>query len=98
MTLSLADQLFLGWLGITGVWTFVLFGYDKWQAGRNRGRRVAEATLILASAIGGWPGGLLGLLLFRHKSAKASFQLKFAVAFVVWAGLVAGALKLMGRL
>ena len=98
MTLSLADQLFLGWLGLTCVWTFVLFGYDKWQAGRNRGRRIAEATLILASAVGGWPGGLLGLILFRHKSAKPSFQLKFAGAFFVWVFLVAGVLKLTGRL
>jgi uncharacterized membrane protein YsdA (DUF1294 family) len=28
------------------------------------------------------------MLLFRHKTAKLSFKLKYALAFVVWAGLV----------
>ena len=50
--------------------------------------RVAEASLLWVSALGGWPGGLLGMVLFRHKSAKGSFQLKFAAAFFLWAALV----------
>lgn len=95
---SVLTNLLLGWLGLACLWTFLLFGYDKWQAGRGGGRRIAESSLLLASGLGGWPGGLLGLLLFRHKSAKPSFLLKFAAAFAVWAGLVAGALKLTGRI
>lgn len=91
-------QLLLGWLGFSCLGVFLLFGYDKWQAGRSHGRRIAEASLFLASALGGWPGGLLGLIVFRHKSAKPSFQLKFAGAFVAWAGLIVGALQLTGRL
>jgi uncharacterized membrane protein YsdA (DUF1294 family) len=91
-------QLLLGWLALTCGWAFGLFGYDKWQAGRSQGQRIAESSLLWASALGGWPGGLLGLILFHHKSAKTSFQLKFAVAFVVWAGLMTGALKLTGRI
>lgn len=87
MTLSNEQILVTGWLAATSLATFGLFGYDKWQAGRN-GRRVAESTLWLASAVGGWPGGLLGIVLFRHKSAKASFQFKFAAAFLVWAALL----------
>lgn len=82
------QALLLGMVATSG-WAFVLFGFDKWRAGRG-GRRVAEATLLWVSALGGWPGGLLGLIVFRHKSAKASFQLKFAAAFLGWAGLVAG--------
>ena len=97
MTFSLGDQIILGWLGVMSVWTFVLFGYDKWQAGR-RGARVAEASLCLASALGGWPGGFGAIVLFRHKSVKAAFQLKFAAAFFVWAALVAGVLRLTGRI
>jgi len=91
------DQLLLAWLCLAGLWAFGLFGYDKWQAGRARGRRIAESSLLWVSALGGWPGGLLGLVLFRHKSAKASFQLKFAAAFFGWVLLVAGALRLTGR-
>jgi len=87
MHLSDRQLLLAGWLGVTSVVAFLLFGYDKWQAGR-RGGRVAESTLWLASALGGWPGGLLAIVMLRHKSAKGSFQLKFAGAFAVWAGLL----------
>ena len=38
--------------------------------------------------MGGWPGGLAGMLPFHHKTAKTSFKLKFAAAFLVWAGLL----------
>lgn len=95
MNLSHGQLLLAGWLGATSLVAFVLFGYDKWQAGR-KGGRVAESTLWLASALGGWPGGLLGIVLFRHKSAKTSFQLKFGAAFVVWLGLLWGAWRLGG--
>jgi uncharacterized membrane protein YsdA (DUF1294 family) len=98
MSLSLSDKLGLGWLAGLSLWTLLVFGYDKWQAGRSGVQRVSESTLCLLSALGGWPGGLLAILLFRHKSVKASFQLKFAGAFFVWAGLVAGVLKLTGRI
>ena len=40
------------------------------------------------NAMGGWPGALLGMLAFRHKTKKVSFQIKFAFMFVVWAALV----------
>jgi len=85
------------WIIATSAWTFLLFGFDKWRAGRG-GARIAEATLFWSSALGGWPGGLLGMVVFRHKSAKGSFQLKFAAAFLLWTGLVAGAAKLLGYL
>ena len=96
MNLPATPQLLLAWVGATSVGAFLLFGFDKWRAGRPGARRVAESSLLLASALGGWPGGLLGIVLFRHKSAKLSFQFKFAIAFVVWAALVAGALKRAG--
>lgn len=87
--------MLLPWIGAVSAWAFVLFGFDKWRAGRG-GRRVAESALWWSSALGGWPGGLLGIVVFRHKSAKPSFLLKFAAAFFVWAALAAGALKLAG--
>jgi uncharacterized membrane protein YsdA (DUF1294 family) len=87
MTLSNGQLLVAGWLAATSLAAFLLFGYDKWQAGR-KGGRVAESTLWLTSAVGGWPGGLLGILIFHHKSAKASFQIKFAFALIVWVALL----------
>jgi len=86
----------LWWIGAASTWTFGLFGLDKWRAGRG-GRRIAESALWWVSALGGWPGGLLGIILFRHKSAKPAFLLKFAAAFLVWAGLLAAVMRLAGR-
>jgi uncharacterized membrane protein YsdA (DUF1294 family) len=86
-TSSTGLTLLSAWLGLTSFVAFALFGYDKWQAGR-RGGRVSESTLCCLSALGGWPGGLLGILVFRHKSAKGSFQFKFALAFIAWAALL----------
>ncbi len=89
-------HLILVIIGLASAWTFLLFGFDKWRAGRG-GNRVAESTLLWSSALGGWPGGLLGMILFRHKSAKGSFQLKFLAAALLWSALLAGALKLTGH-
>ncbi len=94
----MSDIVLMVWLAGSSVWAFGLFGLDKWRAQRSGGPRTAESTLLLASAVGGWPGGLLGILVFRHKSAKASFLLKFAAAFLPWAALVGGALRIAGRL
>lgn len=81
MNLKTVDQVLLAWLGMMSVVTFFMFGYDKWRAGRA-GERVSEARLIWLSALGGWLGGLLGMIIFRHKTSKWSFQLKFAAALL----------------
>ena len=94
MHLKTVDQWLLAWVVATSAWAFLLFGFDKWRAGQTGRHRVAESSLWLVSALGGWPGGLLGMVVFRHKSSKLSFRFKFILAFVVWAALVAGAWKL----
>jgi uncharacterized membrane protein YsdA (DUF1294 family) len=81
MNLKTVDVVGLVWLGVLGGVTFLMFGYDKWRAGRS-GERVSEARLIWLSALGGWFGGLLGMIVFRHKTAKWSFKLKFTIALV----------------
>lgn len=84
------------WTGAASAWTLGLFGFDKWRAGRG-GRRIAESVLWWVSALGGWPGGLLGIVVFRHKSAKPVFLLKFGAAFVAWVGLVLAVVSLIER-
>ena len=96
MNQSSLPQFLIGWTLVASGWTFLLFGFDKWRAGR--GRRVSESSLLWSSALGGWPGGLLGMIVFRHKSAKPSFQWKFIGAMLVGLALIAGALKLSGRI
>ena len=71
--------------------TFLMFGYDKFQAGR-RSRRVPENVLYLITFLGGSIGTLLGMNIFRHKTRKTSFQFwviliiiaQVAIAYALW--------------
>jgi len=57
--------------------TFLAYGWDKRQAMRG-GRRARERTLHLLELAGGWPGGLVGQIVFKHKRQKVSYMLVFA--------------------
>ena len=57
--------------------TFAVYGWDKSAASRGR-RRVPEPTLHLLELLGGWPGALLAMQVFKHKRRKWRF------AIVVW--------------
>ena len=50
---------------------FVLMGRDK-AAARSGARRTPETALLALAVIGGSVGGLLGMILFRHKTRKRS--------------------------
>ena len=55
---------------------FCLMGYDKHLA-KNNQRRISEKTLLTSALLGGSIGSGLGMLYFRHKTAKTSYQIKF---------------------
>jgi uncharacterized membrane protein YsdA (DUF1294 family) len=85
------DTIAAIWFAAFNVVTFITFGFDKWWATRSK-RRVSEFSLALLGALGGWPGGLIGMFVFHHKTAKLTFQLKYALALIpfaaeVWAWL-----------
>jgi len=77
--------------GLAGVnvATLVLYGYDKRQAIAG-GMRIPEATLHLASLVGGSPGALAGQLLFRHKTRKRSFRVVFIAIVLLQVGIIYG--------
>lgn len=62
--------------------TFVIAGYDKYLAIKNK-RRIPENTLFFFEAIGGTIGLLLAMLLFRHKTSKTSFIIKFFLILLI---------------
>lgn len=62
------------YLGAVNLISFCAMGWDKGQA-RRRGRRVPERTLLLLDFLGGSLGGILGMLLFRHKTLHWKFRL-----------------------
>lgn len=69
--------------GAVSAVTFLLYGYDKMQA-RNLEWRVKEATLHTFAMLGGWPGALLGMHYFQHKTRKTAFQVPFWVITLCW--------------
>ncbi|MEL7372243.1 MAG: DUF1294 domain-containing protein [Myxococcota bacterium] len=70
------------------VCAFLLCAYDKRIAGGEH-TRVPERVLFATALVGGTPGLLAGMNIFRHKTKKRSFQLKFAAIFVVQVAVVA---------
>jgi len=62
------------YIAIASLVSFIVMGFDKRMAKRHR-RRVPEATLFSLAAIGGSPGILLGMYIFRHKTRHLSFRL-----------------------
>jgi len=65
--------MWLAWWLALNVATVLVYGYDKAIAGGPR-RRIPERTLLALALLGGSPGALLAMGLFRHKTAKASFR------------------------
>lgn len=80
------EVLLLYFFIVNGI-AFVLTGYDKYLAVKNK-RRIPENTLFTAAFFGGSIGLLLAMLLFRHKTSKSSFIIKFGVIFLFQIGLV----------
>lgn len=79
----------LAWLSSVTAVTLVTYGYDKAAAGSRR-MRVPERVLLTLALAGGTAGALAGMHLFRHKTAKGSFQLKLWLVIGVQVALVAG--------
>ena len=58
------------------VFAFGLMGYDKNLSKHNQ-HRISEKALLTSALIGGSIGSGLGMLYYRHKTAKTSYQIKF---------------------
>lgn len=67
---------------IVNGFTFLITGYDKYLAIKNK-RRIAEKTLFAFVLFGGSAGLLLAMLIFKHKTSKSSFIVKFSAIFLI---------------
>ncbi len=88
-----ADLLALWLLGVN-LAAFALMGWDKRRARRD-GRRVPERTLFLTALLGGSPGAILGMQLFRHKTKHWYF--KFGMPAILIAQLALALWLTAGR-
>ena len=61
---------------------FVMMGRDK-AAAKRAARRTPETTLLALAVIGGSVGGLLGMILFRHKTKKPAFRIGFPLILIL---------------
>ncbi len=68
------DWIFLIYLIVINVITFIVFGIDKFKA-RKKLWRIPVAVLLALSVAGGASGGLAGMFFFRHKTKKLLFVL-----------------------
>lgn len=79
-------QVYIIWLAVVSVITFIMYGYDKVQA-RKGGWRVSEKTLHVLALVGGFPGGWIGRSVFRHKTRKGIFLFVLLVSTVIHLGV-----------
>lgn len=68
--------------GVASALSLAAFAWDKAAAVRG-GARVPERVLHGIEFLGGWPGAILGAILFRHKTRKVSYLVVTAAAAVL---------------
>ncbi|MEA4970901.1 MAG: DUF1294 domain-containing protein [Candidatus Pelethousia sp.] len=66
--------LLLAWAALSSLWAFTLMGVDKARARKGK-FRIPEKRLFLAAALGGAPGAILGMRVFRHKTLHRPFTI-----------------------
>ena len=70
------------WISILSCITVFYYARDKAKAQSNSWR-ISEDKLHLFSVLGGWPGAIFAQQMFRHKTAKKSFQRVFWATVLV---------------
>lgn len=87
------QKIFLITIGIISFITLVLYLIDKIRA-MNGDWRIPEKVLLGFSFFGGAVGGLIGMLLFRHKTRHWYFFAVniIAIALHIWLFILCGKL------
>lgn len=83
----------IGYLTIINLVSFLLMGIDKLKA-KSESWRISESIFYLLSLLQGYPGILMGAIIFHHKTGKILFQLINLVVFIIGMFLVALILSL----
>lgn len=73
----------LGYMMIVSLICFIMYGVDKSKAKKGKWR-ISEHSLLMTGFLGGAPGGIAGMLVFRHKTKHWYFYLLNIVSVVLW--------------
>jgi len=85
LAIATVQPVSLNWLviyGVASVACFAGYGLDK-RAANQKQWRVSETILLLIGLVGGWPGGILGQEIFRHKTQKKAFRTLFWMSVAI---------------
>ena len=78
-TLLLLLTYFLG----LNLLLFILMGIDK-RAAKRKKWRIPERRLLTLGLIGGGFGGILGMIVFHHKTHRIYFTICYVVNIICW--------------
>lgn len=82
----------IGWLGLMNLLAFAAMAADKALAQKGA-RRISEGSLLLPAVLGGSPGAILAMYLFRHKTRHGLFQIGLPVILLAQIALAVLILK-----
>ena len=69
---------------VSGI-TLLAYWRDKRAASRG-GWRISERRLHVLALVGGWPGAIAGMRVFRHKTRRTIFKAVVTIAAIVHIG------------
>jgi uncharacterized membrane protein YsdA (DUF1294 family) len=75
-------KYFVIYLLVINIVTFLVMGIDKWKAKRGSWR-IQESALFTFVIFGGGIGGILGMIIFHHKTKKIKFQIGFPLILIL---------------
>lgn len=79
---SIPSILFYYFWGVN-LLLFILMGMDK-RAARRKKWRIPERRLLTLGMIGGGFGGILGMIIFHHKTHRVYFTICYVVNIICW--------------
>jgi uncharacterized membrane protein YsdA (DUF1294 family) len=85
-------QFVLGYLLLINSVGFLIMGFDKYLAIKQR-NRITEKTLLSLCILGGSIGSWISMQLFRHKTRKPLFNLGIPLVFLIEYGALTILLK-----
>ena len=75
-------KILVYYLIIINIFTFLLYGMDKWKAKHHRWR-ISESALLLAAIAGGSVGALAGMYGFHHKTLHRKFTIGVPILLIL---------------